>query len=295
MVSETGFPGHMAKAKRTIAEHLRLVDLIVEVIDARAPQSTANPDIARLAGQKPRVIVLNKSDLADPAVTRRWLASLQQQGMAVVAASAFTGQGFRELGQIMRTKAEPGRRKLAAKGIRRPAARVLVAGIPNVGKSQLINRLVGKAATRTGDQPGVTRGKQWVRIAGDFELLDTPGVLWPRMSDVRTAHNLAILGTVGSGEYDPAEVAVVLLAHLTGAAPAALRKRYRLEEIAPEPLDILTAIGRNRGCLGPGGNVDLARAAALLIRDYQTGNLGRISLELPLDDEPEAAPEGAAK
>lgn len=282
---ETGFPGHMAKAKRTMAEHIRLVDLVVEVLDARAPFSTANPELARLAGRKPRIIVLNKADLANPAVTRRWLQHLQAQGLAAVAASAVAGRGIKELVQLMRVQAEPGRQKLAAKGIRRAAARVMIVGIPNVGKSQLINRLVGKTAARTGDQPGITRGKQWVRVAGDFELLDTPGVLWPRLQNAQTVHRLALLGTIGGGEYDAVEVATVLAAHLAGTAPAALRERYRLAEIASEPSANLTAIGTNRGCLGPGGSVDIAKAAALLVRDYQTGNLGRISLELPPEGE----------
>ncbi|MGI5839115.1 MAG: ribosome biogenesis GTPase YlqF [bacterium] len=290
---EAGFPGHMAKAKRTVAEHIRLVDLVVEVLDARAPRSTVNPDIARLTGQKPRVVVLNKADLADPAVTGRWLKYLRGQGVAAVSVSAAGGQGMKEFGDVMRRLAEPARRRLAEKGIRRPSARAMIVGIPNVGKSRLINRLVGKAAARTGDKPGVTRGKQWVRIGGNFELLDTPGVLCPQLQEETTINNLALLGVIGAGEYDPVAVVLALLAFLAAAAPLVLQKRYGLDSLAPVPADNLAALGRKRGCLGPGGSVDTTKAAALIIRDFQTGCLGRLSLDLPPETGTDADPSGA--
>ncbi len=285
------YPGHMGKAKRTLLENIKLVDVVIEVRDARAPDSTANPDIRTIAGSKPLVIVLNKVDLANPAATTAWVQALRAEGHFVLAVNALAGRGMGELLQYMRASAQPMLQKRAEKGIRGRAIRVMVVGIPNVGKSQIINRLVGRTATRTGDQPGITRGKQWVKIAADFELLDTPGILWPKLKDPEAKMKLAMVGTIAESEYNAEEVAMAVLFRMGTLAPAELLSRYNLTELMPG-LEMLLAIGRKRGCLRAGGEVDRTKAAVLVLRDFQTGAFGRLTLELPAERTAEATISG---
>ncbi len=266
------YPGQMAKAKRLLKENLKLVDAVVEVLDARIPDSSRNPDIRDLIAQQPVVAVLTHTDLADPQRTQEWLAVLQQDYAGVAAVNAMTGEGIRYLLRLL--KNIPVKRKYGGK-----LRRLMVVGIPNVGKSSLINRLTGRSATHTGNKPGVTKGKQLVRLPGDLELLDTPGILWPKMENAGQAFRLAVVGAVKDEIYNPVELGAALVSYLTAHLPEALPKRYRIAPEEKDPHKILTDIGRRSGCLQKGGRVDLDAAARLLIKDFRAGRLGRITLE----------------
>ena len=258
------FPGHMAKTRRMISENLKLVDVVVELLDARLPLSSRNPEIDKLAGVRPRILVLNKADMADSAATQAWLCWFADQGYTAIAVDSQSGKGFSALGpaveQVMREKLERDR----AKGIQRHSIKLMVVGIPNVGKSSFINRLAGRSAARTGDRPGVTTAKQWIRIAGKYDLLDTPGILWPKFEDP-----------------DAEELACELLTYLAARYPGALCGRYKLDDtaLALEPFELLEQIGRKRGCVVSGGNIDTFRAASLVLDDFRGARIGAITLE----------------
>ncbi|NLM45602.1 MAG: ribosome biogenesis GTPase YlqF [Firmicutes bacterium] len=266
------YPGQMAKAKRLLKENLKLVDAVVEVLDARTPASSRNPDIRDLIAQRPVVAVLTHTDLADPQRTKEWLDALQKDYAGVAAVNAMTGEGIRPLLQLL--KSLPAKRKYGGK-----LRKLLIVGIPNVGKSSLINRLTGRNAAQTGNKPGVTRGKQWVRLPGDLELLDTPGILWPKIENAGQAFRLAAVGAVKDTIYDPVELGAALACYLTAHVPETLPKRYRINPGEKDPHIILTEIGKRSGCLQRGGAVDLDAAARLLINDFRAGRLGRITLE----------------
>ncbi|MFZ5899007.1 MAG: ribosome biogenesis GTPase YlqF [Bacillota bacterium] len=270
------FPGHMAKARRQIKSQLKICDLAIELLDARIPQSSRNPSIDELLGAKPRVVVLNKADLADAAMTRRWEKILEAGGNAVIQADSVRGVGIRRVIEAIQSIPKE---KLK----RRPGGslRAMVIGIPNVGKSSFINRLVGQRAARTGRRPGLTRGPQWIRISGDVELLDTPGILWPKFDDPVVGLKLAATGAVKEEVFSSEEIAGWLLGWLCEKAPAVLAQRYDLAPVPPEAAEILNAVGLRRGVLLPGGKVDLERAAALIIKDFREGRLGRFTLDDP--------------
>ncbi len=270
------FPGHMAKARRQIKSQLKICDLAIELLDARIPQSSRNPSIDELLGAKPRVVVLNKADLADAAMTRRWEKILEAGGNAVIRADSVRGVGIRRVIEAIQSIPKE---KLK----RRPGGslRAMVIGIPNVGKSSFINRLVGQRAARTGRRPGLTRGPQWIRISGDVELLDTPGILWPKFDDPVVGLKLAATGAVKEEVFSSEEIAGWLLGWLCEKAPAVLAQRYDLAPVPPEAAEILNAVGLRRGVLLPGGKVDLERAAALIIKDFREGRLGRFTLDDP--------------
>lgn len=280
------FPGHMAKATRMIKEYVKKVDVVIELLDARIPRSSANPVISEVVGQKPHIVVLNKSDLANPQATKEWVAYFESQGATVLAIDSKTGKGNKQLVKAVERLAQPIIDKWKNKGIRSRSVRTIILGIPNVGKSTLINKLAGAAATRTADKPGHTRGQQWVKIGKDLELLDTPGVLWPKLEDQRAAARLAMTGAISDDVYDLESVMKQLLNQVNEAQPGLLAERYKLK---PEELvdadTLLENIGRRRGCLVSGGIVDLDKARRIVLTDYRNQKLGNLTLD-SVNEEP---------
>ncbi len=281
------FPGHMQKTRRLIAEHLRLVDVAVELRDARLPDSSANPLLRELLGEKPGVIALNKSDLADPAITKRWLAYYRGQGQPAFAIDSVTGRGLRAMLARTEELARDRTERLVKKGGRARAARIMVVGIPNVGKSSLINRLAGKAKTRVENRPGVTRDKQWIRVDEKMELLDTPGILWPRFDDPEAGRKLAFIGSINDEIYDSEAMAAAFLEWMQTHYPERLQERYKLQPDGPEqtPAELLAAIGAKRGCLLKGGRIDTEKVCRLLMTDLRAGKLGPVSFDEPPGEE----------
>lgn len=278
------YPGHMAKAKRQMQEDMRIVDMSLVVLDARIPKSSYNPDFDRILRQKPALMVLNKRDLADSAATKRWLTALQQNKEGCVGAVAINAQqtqGVKELERQIMQAAQPLFAALEAKGRRRRPVRVMVAGSPNTGKSTLINSLLPKAGAKTGNKPGVTRGKQWVRLGEQIELLDTPGVLWPKFEQPEVAFRLAVTGAISETVYDYYQVALQLVEWLSQHGAAELAARYKLAEgdLAQPPELVLEAIGRARGLLAAGGMVRLEETARLLLAEFRNGKIGRFTLD----------------
>ena len=284
IVSVQWFPGHMAKTRRLMEKHLKLVDIVVELTDARIPQSSRNPELDRLIGQKPRLLLLNKADSADDAVTQQWLNWYRQQGIIALATDCRSGKGLaRFLPTIREVLAEKIARWDAA-GMGGRTVRMMIVGIPNVGKSSLINRLAGSRHAKVEDRPGVTRGKQWVSLEQGYELLDMPGVLWPKFEDRLVGERLAFTGAVKDDVLDVEHLAVRLLEVLQQPYGPLLAQRYKLAEdevTDADSYDLLAAIGRKRGMLVSGGEVNTERAAIMLVDEFRSGALGRISLEAP--------------
>ncbi|GMA49061.1 ribosome biogenesis GTPase A [Alicyclobacillus contaminans] len=283
------FPGHMAKARREMAESIARVDAVVEVLDARIPHASANPMLQSLIGRKPKVVVLTRADLADPTQTAGWETHLRREGHQVVTLDARTGRGVQRVLPALEAVASEKRAKDAKRGIRPRPLKVMVVGIPNVGKSSLINRLAGRSATNVGDRPGITKMQQWIRL-GQVELLDTPGVLWPKLEEEHVAHTLAITGAIKSEILDKESLFAYFAVWCSTHYPRLLADRYGVPVLpetawsgvaevwdAVEPL--LAAIGRQRGLMQSGGVVDTGRAAELVLRELQTGKLGRVTLE----------------
>ena len=279
------YPGHMRKAERLVKENLKLVDVVVELLDARIPLSSANPVLREIVGGKPRLIVLNKADLADETATRAWVKYFAAQGIAAVPVDAVQGRGVKELVQVIAKCAKPKTDKLVQHGAKARAARCMILGIPNVGKSSLINRLSGGSKTKVENRPGVTRAKQWIRLGAQLELLDMPGILWPKFEDQQAALHLAFTGAINDNVYDVASVVLLLLDTLRRAYPSALIERYRLEGALPSGIALLEEIGRKRGCLRAGGKIDYEKAEQIVLTDFRSGRLGRVTLDavLPTD------------
>ena len=275
------FPGHMAKARRQVQDALKLVDVAFELLDARIPVSSGNPMIDEILGNKPRLIILNKSDLADPSVTKKWLKKLERPGVKAVAMDTIKGEGLKEVPKAASVLVAEQMAKLAAKGRRPRAIRCMVLGIPNVGKSTFINRLVGRKATKTGDLPGVTKGQQWIRTEGALDLLDTPGILWPKFEDPEVGFKLAITGAIKEQVFDIYDVSIKLLQWLLQNNPEKLKERYKLTDLSSELPTLLKDIGARRGMLIAGGEVDTFKAAHLLLKEFRDGILGRYTLDLP--------------
>lgn len=274
------YPGHMVKAKRLLRENARLVHVVVEIADARIPDSSRNPDVEEILGHKQRILVLNKEDLADPGATSKWVSFFAVQGLTAIPVNALNGRGIPE---VIRKILVLGTTVLGVKkgmGRSRVPVRAMVVGIPNVGKSAFINAMVGKGTAATGDKPGVTRGKQWIRLRSDLELLDTPGVLWPKLNDATLGFKLAVTGAIGKGAYNPEELALELITYLGETVRGALESRYKVK-IKTSPLDILQDIGKKRGCLESGGVINTEKAAEIVLREFRQGRLGRITLEVP--------------
>lgn len=283
------YPGHMARARRELSESVRLVDVVAELADARAPESTRNPVLEDIWKEKAHFLVLMKADLADPKISEKWIRFYKGQGICCIAADAKSGLGVRQIAKTAESLCREKREKQAQKGMKPSAVRLMVAGVPNVGKSTLINQMAGRRqAARTGGKPGVTRQIQWIRLTGtqpQVQLLDTPGLLWPKIESRQTSRNLCLLGAVSDELLDTEELAMLLLQQTIGRYAGLYQERYHVsqEELSGSPAEILEAIGRRRGFLRSGARVDDERTAAMLIDEFRQGKLGRISLEEPND------------
>jgi len=280
------FPGHMTKARRLIVDNLKLVDVVIVLLDARIPYSSANPMLAEIIGSKPHAIALNKADLADPDMTKAWIEHFKAKGVKAIAIDAITGKGMKPLVKLAEDLARAKTEKLVKRGANPRAARLMILGIPNVGKSSLINRLAGAARTKTADKPGVTRAKQWIRLGTNLELLDMPGVLWPKFEDMTVGLKLAFTGAINDEVYDLEQVVHIFLTTMLRDYPQRLQERYKIAE--PLPLDeeaTLEIIGRKRGFLLKGGLIDLDKTRKILLNEFRAGKLGLISLDQPVDIE----------
>ncbi|MGE5507093.1 MAG: ribosome biogenesis GTPase YlqF [Chitinophagales bacterium] len=282
------YPGHVARARQEILRHLKAVDAVVEVRDARIPAASKNPDADRLLSGIARLVALNKADLADRALTEAWLARLKAEGLPAVATDAQKGSGVRELLAAVENLVEDRLAAWMSKGRQRRPLRLMVVGVPNVGKSSLINRLAGRSGAKTGDKPGVTRGPQWLKVGRDLELLDMPGILWPKIGDPEVGFRLAATGAIEARLFSAEAVALRLVEWLETVRPGTLAARYGVELAATAtPEETLEEVGRRRGCLVAGGRVDLERAAATLLSDFRAGRLGGYTLDEPPSEEPE--------
>lgn len=275
------YPGHMAKTKRELQENLAVVDMVLEVRDARIPSSSHNADLAKLVAGKPVITVLAKADLAVPALTAAWVQALEKEGLPTVAMDLGSGQGQRELEKMISSQYQLVSQRLEVRGRQRRGLRGLVVGVPNVGKSTLINRLARRSVTKTGAKPGVTRGKQWVRVGNRLQLMDVPGVLWPKFEDPHTGFYLAITGAISDDVFDYVKVSWLLAELIAKERPQALQNRYNLDTLPEGGAATLEAIGRRRGFLLSGGRIDEEKAALLLLREFRQGLLGPFTLDLP--------------
>lgn len=273
------FPGHMAKTKRLIIEHLKAVDVAAELLDARIPLASANPMVEELLSGKPRIIILNKADLADPGMTKAWESYYKRKGVAAVSMSCGNGKDKKKFLRLIKEAASPMLEKWKRRGLKTRSVRIMILGIPNVGKSTLINFISGTAAARTANTPGHTRGKQWVRLSQGLDLLDTPGVLWPKFEDQVAALRLAATGAIAGDVFDADMVVSELMRVLARTAPDALREKYGIEDAAADPQILLAQAGKRRGCILPGGAIDYARAQTMILNDFRSGKLGRITLD----------------
>ena len=273
------FPGHMAKTKRLIIEHLKAVDVAAELLDARIPLSSAKPMVEELLSGKPRIVILNKADLADPEMTKAWESYYKRKGVAAVSMSCGNGKDKKKFLRLIKEAAGPMLEKWKRRGLKTRSARIMILGIPNVGKSTLINFISGTAAARTANTPGHTRGKQWVRLSQGLDLLDTPGVLWPKFEDQVAALRLAATGAIAGDVFDADTVVPELMRVLARTAPDALREKYGIEDAAADPQILLAQAGKRRGCILPGGAIDYARAQTMILNDFRSGKLGRITLD----------------
>lgn len=273
------YPGHMTKAKRAMKEDIKLIDLVIELVDARVPLGSRNPDIDELAKGKGRIVLLNKADLADDGCTERWIAWFKEQGIHALRINARSGMGMKQIQPLVQEACKEKIERDRRRGIKNRPVRTMVVGIPNVGKSTFINSFAGKACAKTGNKPGVTKGNQWIRLNKTLELLDTPGILWPKFEDQRVGLLLAFIGSINDEILNKDELALELLKLLQKHYPDVLKDRYKIDESSDE--NLLIQVAKVRGCLAKGGEPDYSRAAALVIDDYRSGKLGRITLEFP--------------
>ncbi len=278
------YPGHMTKTRRMMQETISLVDIVIELVDARIPYSSKNPDLDDLAKNKYRILLLNKCDLADPKATAIWREYFEQKGFCVIEMNAVKGTGMQEVTTAARALMQEKIEKLRARGRINVPIRAMIAGIPNVGKSTFINKYVGKSTAKTGDKPGVTRGKQWIKLKKDFELLDTPGILWPKFEDQQVGLKLAFTGAINDDILDAQTLATAFINHMMVVNPDCIRERYQIAfDTIAEPHDVLALIAQARGFKLKGDELDLERASKILMDEYRGGKLGRLTLELPED------------
>ncbi len=275
------FPGHMKKTQREIKENLKLVDAVIEIRDARIPRSSANPDIDKLVGGKPRIILLNKSDLSEKKATQSWINYLTKENVKVLEVNCLHGYGLKNINPLLMELLKEKHDRLKNKGMVKIITRVMVVGIPNCGKSTFINKLARNTIAKTGDRPGVTKSKQWIKTSLGIELLDTPGVLWPKFEDDETALNLAFTGAIKDEVMDIEDLAYRLVERLQEYYPENLKERYKIEEIFEDPLETMNAIARKRGCLMRGGEIDYNRISVILLDEFRGGKIGNITLERP--------------
>ena len=271
------YPGHMKKTRELIRDNLKMVDAVVEVVDARIPVSSRNPLIDEILGSKPRIIALNKSDLADAEASKIWTDQFEEQQFKTVIMNANSGAGIKDLLRLLENME---REKNAGSALKRPF-RLMIVGVPNVGKSSLINRMTGRKSAKTGDKPGVTKGKQWIKLQNGMQLLDTPGILWPKFEDPKAGVNLAFCGSIKDEIMDLPTLGMELIGYLADHYPGLLIERYKLEEIPETPLETMEAMAVKRGCILPGKRIDYERIARLVLDEFRSGKIGRITLELP--------------
>lgn len=278
------FPGHMTKTRRMIAANLSLVDAVVEILDARIPMSSRNPDMDSMVGSKPRLFILNKADMADPRLTDKWIAYFRKQGISAIAMDCKSGKGVKNFTGAIEQLLAPLLERRRNAGLVGAPIRLMIVGIPNVGKSSFINRMAQSKRAKVEDRPGVTRTKQWVKIGSNMELLDMPGVLWPKFDDQEAAKRLAFTGAINDDVVDIETLAMMLLEYLAKCYPDALETRYKMTEFTEMGgIELLETMGRKRGMLISGGEVNTERAAITLIDEYRSGKLGRMTLESPED------------
>jgi ribosome biogenesis GTPase A len=276
------FPGHMAKARRQVTEKLKLIDIIFELVDARIPLSSRNPMIDEIIQHKPRLVLLNKADMADKAITKAWIEYFHSKGIKALAINSHAGTGMKEIvsaaQEILKDKFD----RMQAKGIVKPRAiRAMIVGIPNVGKSTLINRLVKKNIARTGNMPGVTKAQQWIKVGKELELLDTPGILWPKFEDQEVGLKLALTGAIKDAILNLQDVAIYALRFLEVHYPHRLKEHFQLEEFPEDIVEFFDLIGKRRGCLMGKGEIDYDKVTELIIREVRSEKLGALSFERP--------------
>lgn len=279
------YPGHMTKTRRRIEECLRLVDGVVEIIDARIPMSSRNPEIDDITAGKPRIILLNKADIADGASTAKWIDYFSRNDVRCIACDCKTGKGLNNFADEVRKLLSDKIEMWKSKGMGGRSIKLMVVGIPNVGKSSFINRMAKGSKAKVADRPGVTRGNQWFTIGGKIELLDTPGVLWPKFDDMEVGRKLAFTGAVKDAVVDIEELCLDLLRYMSRYYPERLCERYKLDPIGGlEPLELMELIAKKRGMIMRGGDYDYERVSVMLLDEYRSGKLGRITLELPFEN-----------
>ncbi|WP_368659196.1 ribosome biogenesis GTPase YlqF [Metabacillus halosaccharovorans] len=277
------FPGHMAKARRQVTEKLKLIDIVFELVDARIPMSSRNPMIDDIVSSKPRIVLLNKADKADEAITKQWIEYFKEQDIPAIAIDAQTGTGLKQITSLSKLLLKEKFDKMAAKGIKPRAIRALIIGIPNVGKSTLINRLAKKNIAKTGDRPGVTTAQQWVKVGNELELLDTPGILWPKFEDQLVGQKLATTGAIKDAILNLQDITVFALTFLKEHYPNRLVERFHLDDLSDEIVPLFDEIGKKRGCMMSGGYIDYDKTSELILREIRTDKLGRLSFETPAD------------
>ncbi len=273
----------MAKARRQVEERLKIIDIVFELLDARIPSASQNPMMDEIVGHKPRIILLNKYDLSDPAVTKEWVSFFERKGGHALPIDSLSGRGLETIPKLAESLTQSVQDKRQAKGMKGRAIRAMIVGIPNVGKSSLINRLAKRSVAQTGDRPGVTKSQQWIKTGKNLDLLDTPGILWPKFGEERVGYLLAATGAIRDEILDIYDVALFTLKIMKERYEKRLVERYGLEEGVSDPLQILEEIGRKRGILRRGGEVDMERSADLFLKELRNGKLGPISLESPGD------------
>ncbi len=274
------FPGHMAKARRQVTEKLKLVDIVIELVDARIPLSSRNPMIEEIIGQKPRLVLLNKADMADPVKTDQWITYFEEQGIKALAVNAQGGKGLHSIVQSAKDILKEKFDRMKSRGMRPRAIRAMIVGIPNVGKSTLINRLAKKNIAKTGNTPGVTKAQQWIKVGKELELLDTPGILWPKFEDESVGYKLALTGAIKDTILNLQDIALYGLNFLEANYPERLKERYSLDEIPEEILAKFDAVGKKRGCLMAGGEVDYDKTSEVIIRDIRNVQLGPMTFDM---------------
>ncbi len=274
------YPGHMTKARRMMEENIKLIDLVIEVVDSRIPMSSRNPDIDNLAKNKSRLILLNKSDLSDESVNKQWMDFFTKKGFFVLKINSKTGMGLKQMNATVAEACKDKIERDKRKGIMNRPVRAMVVGIPNVGKSTFINAYAGKACTKTGNKPGVTKGKQWIRLNKNVELLDTPGILWPKFEDQAVGLKLAMIGSMNDEVLNIEELALDTAKFIKENYPGCLAKRYNINE-DKDILEILNDIAGRRGCLKKGAEVDYEKLAGIILDDFRSGRIGQFTLERP--------------
>ncbi|MBU5482764.1 ribosome biogenesis GTPase YlqF [Clostridium sp. MSJ-11] len=275
------FPGHMAKTRREIKESLKLVDAVIEIRDARIVKSSANPDVDEICEGKPRIILLNKSDLSEKKVTNSWIEELTKDNIKVLEVNCITGEGIKNIRGALNELLKEKHDRLKNKGLVKIVDRVMVVGIPNVGKSSFINKMAKNNIAKTGDKPGVTKSKQWIKTNQNMELMDTPGILWPKFEDELVGLNLAFTGAIKDEIMDIETLALKLIELLQREYPENLKERYKLKELSDEAIKNMDEIGKKRGAMISGGEIDYNRVATMLLDEFRGGKIGKISLEKP--------------